>query len=209
MIRVVIESPYAGDVARNVAYAKQCVMDSLRRGEAPYASHIFFTQDGLLNDDVPWERERGISAGLDWGRSAEIVAFYVDHGISDGMRRGLAAARARCSAVEVRALTRPVTGADFAQLYGVDESGGETQTKAEADALVARVLFRMEEDEDLRVAERTSCVTQVRAFAEEVHARGHLDASGWIAAAAQRLEGAGHASIRPETNRDAGEEHSS
>ena len=39
---VVVESPLAGDVERNVAYAKQAGMDCLRRGEAPYASHLFF-----------------------------------------------------------------------------------------------------------------------------------------------------------------------
>ena len=41
MILVVIESPYAGDVEANVAYAKRCVLDCLRLGEAPYASHLF------------------------------------------------------------------------------------------------------------------------------------------------------------------------
>jgi len=34
--RVIVESPYAGDVARNVEYARACVRDSLQRGEAPY-----------------------------------------------------------------------------------------------------------------------------------------------------------------------------
>jgi hypothetical protein len=46
---VIIESPYAGDVEPNVAYAKAAVLDCLSRGEAPYASHLFFTQDGILN----------------------------------------------------------------------------------------------------------------------------------------------------------------
>ena len=32
---VVLESPYAGDVARNVRYARACLRDSLLRGEAP------------------------------------------------------------------------------------------------------------------------------------------------------------------------------
>ncbi len=53
---VVIESPYAGDVQANVAYAKRCVADCLRRGESPYASHLFFTQDGILDDLKPEER---------------------------------------------------------------------------------------------------------------------------------------------------------
>ena len=35
MIRVVVESPFAGDVERNMEYAKEAVLDCLRRGEAP------------------------------------------------------------------------------------------------------------------------------------------------------------------------------
>lgn len=67
---VVIESPYTGDVEGNVAYAKRCVMDCLKRGEAPYASHLFFTQPGILDDLKPEERMRGILAGLAWAVAA-------------------------------------------------------------------------------------------------------------------------------------------
>jgi hypothetical protein len=110
MLRVVIESPYRGktdeETAENVAYAKACVMDSLGRGEAPYASHLFFTQPGLLDDTVPDERAWGIDAGLAWGRSADVVAVYVDRGVSEGMRKGIDAARARAAKVEFRLLGR-------------------------------------------------------------------------------------------------------
>ena len=37
---VIVESPYAGDVEANEEYARQCVRDSLMRGEAPIASHL-------------------------------------------------------------------------------------------------------------------------------------------------------------------------
>lgn len=86
---VIIESPYAGDVERNVEYAKACVRDSSTRGEAPYASHLFFTQDGLLDDDDPEQREQGIDAGLAWGGKADLRAVYTDLGISPGMREGI------------------------------------------------------------------------------------------------------------------------
>lgn len=46
MRRVVLESPFAGDVERNVRYAKACIRDCLSRGEAPIASHLLFTQPG-------------------------------------------------------------------------------------------------------------------------------------------------------------------
>jgi hypothetical protein len=82
---VILESPYAGDVDRNVAYARAALADSLRRGEAPIASHLLYTQPGVLDDDVPDERRLGIDAGLAWGRVADAAVFYVDLGMSRGM----------------------------------------------------------------------------------------------------------------------------
>jgi hypothetical protein len=85
MIRVIIESPYAGDIERNVRYARMAVRDSLSRGEAPIASHLLYTQEGILDDDVPDERMLGIDAGLAWKGVAEKHVFYVDYGYSKGM----------------------------------------------------------------------------------------------------------------------------
>ena len=85
MIRVVLESPFAGDVERNIKYARECVRDSLSRGEAPIASHLLYTQEGILDDDVPDERQWGIDAGLAWKEVAEKHVFYIDYGMSNGM----------------------------------------------------------------------------------------------------------------------------
>lgn len=63
--------------------------DCLGRNEAPLASHLLYTQPGVLDDDDPHERLLGMEAGLAWGRVAELTAVYVDLGISDGMRRGM------------------------------------------------------------------------------------------------------------------------
>lgn len=101
---VLIESPYAGDIARNVAYAKAAVRDCLARGEAPYASHLFFTQEGLLRDDVPEERKQGIEAGLAWGAKADLTAVYMDHGITEGMKLGIERARVEGRPVEERSI---------------------------------------------------------------------------------------------------------
>src|SRR5690606_21487830 len=38
--RVIVESPYAGDVETHVAYARAALRDCLSRGEAPIASHL-------------------------------------------------------------------------------------------------------------------------------------------------------------------------
>lgn len=91
MILVVIESPFAADLLRSREchwrYLRRCLVDSLRRGEAPYASHALFPH--VLDDDDTRERALGIEAGLLWGARADLVAVYTDHGISRGMRHGI------------------------------------------------------------------------------------------------------------------------
>jgi hypothetical protein len=62
--------------------------DSLARGEAPFASHALYTLPGVLDDDVPEERRRGMEAGFAWGEAADQVAVYVDLGVSRGMLEG-------------------------------------------------------------------------------------------------------------------------
>jgi hypothetical protein len=56
--RVIVESPYAGDIVRNITYARRAVRDSVLRGEAPIASHLLFPA-GILDDDIPKERALG------------------------------------------------------------------------------------------------------------------------------------------------------
>lgn len=101
---VIIESPYAGDVAANEAYARACVRDSLARGEAPIASHLLYTQPGVLDDNAPAERQWGIDAGLAWRRVADASIVYTDRGVSAGMKYGIAAAEAAGVPVEYRTL---------------------------------------------------------------------------------------------------------
>jgi hypothetical protein len=95
MRRVVIESPYAGDVERNLRYLRACMRDCLLRDEAPYASHALYTQLGVLDDGIPAERERGIAAGFAWREQAELVVFYVDLGWSRGMEAAYACLEGR------------------------------------------------------------------------------------------------------------------
>lgn len=118
---VIVESPYAGDVATNTAYARACLADCLRRGEAPLASHLLYTQPGVLRDDVPGERALGIEAGLAWGRVAELTAVYTDLGVSSGMTTGIARAQAEGRPVEMRTVPgwrRPAVVAPVAVLAG-------------------------------------------------------------------------------------------
>ena len=101
---VIIESPFAGDEARNLKYVRACMHDCLTRGDAPFASHALYTQPGVLDDDIAHERELGITAGFDWRQVAECTVVYADLGVTRGMRYGIADALARSSPIEIRSL---------------------------------------------------------------------------------------------------------
>ena len=80
---VIVESPYAGDIARNVLYARACLLDSIRRGEAPFASHLLYPQ--VLDEYNPEDRAQGITLGHEVMVRADLVVFYTDLGWSPGM----------------------------------------------------------------------------------------------------------------------------
>lgn len=96
---VIIESPYRGndyvETDLNIMYARACVRDALLRGEAPFASHLLYTQSGILDDTKPDERTQGIHAGFAWREIADATIFYMDRGWSQGMRYGLEHAESR------------------------------------------------------------------------------------------------------------------
>lgn len=81
--RVIIESPYRGDIRLNKAYACLAMLDSIMRGEAPFASHLLYTQ--MLDDNDPHERGLGIALGFAWHGVADLIAYYIDLGMSEGM----------------------------------------------------------------------------------------------------------------------------
>lgn len=105
---VIVESPFAPSLTANeeehVAYARSCLADCLLRGEAPYASHLLYTQEGVLDDTDPDERALGIEAGIAWGERADAVVVYTDYGISRGMQYGIERATRRGTPIEYRSL---------------------------------------------------------------------------------------------------------
>lgn len=104
MVLVIIESPFAGDIEKNIRFARACVRDSLEKGEAPLASHLLYTQEGILRDGVPEERNWGIEAGLAWGKKAQKTIVYTNLGISSGMKKGIERAIEEGREVEYREL---------------------------------------------------------------------------------------------------------
>lgn len=107
---VIIESPLgtkpdgsrctAEEMAENQRYARACVLDSYKRGEAPAASHVF--GPCVLDDTDPEQRRMGMETGFAWADAVAaanranllddvpIAAVYVDRGITGGMREGFA-----------------------------------------------------------------------------------------------------------------------
>lgn len=113
---VVVESPYRPVGCRPTSmewqiqldnhetYARACMKDCLDRGEAPIASHLLYTQPGVLSETVDAERLRGIEAGLQWSKVAEKTVIYIDEGISKGMAFAYLRAMHDCRTVEFRSL---------------------------------------------------------------------------------------------------------
>jgi len=88
LVRTIIESPFAGNVVRNLRYVRACMRDAFMRGEAPFASHALYTQEGVLDDNHPEERELGIWGGFMYREVCPRSAFYLDYGMSGGMQHG-------------------------------------------------------------------------------------------------------------------------
>ena len=90
MVRVVLESPYAGNYDLNETYAELAMHDCLvNHNESPYASHLLYTRRFVLRDDVPSDRKLGIKAGFYWRDVAQKSVFYQDLGMTEGMKEGV------------------------------------------------------------------------------------------------------------------------
>lgn len=99
---VILESPFAGDVAGNTAYARQCLADCLKRREAPIASHLLYTQ--VLDDSKRADRILRSGAGMAWQAAVEALVVYTDKGLSAGVREAIQLAKDLGLPVEYRRL---------------------------------------------------------------------------------------------------------
>ena len=99
---VMIESPYAGDVEKNLRYLRAALHDCLIRGEAPFASHGLYTQ--VLDDTNPEERKHGIEAGFAFREVSDYTVVYNDLGISPGMQLGIDHSHSKNIPVKFRSL---------------------------------------------------------------------------------------------------------
>ena len=117
-----IESPYSApttaEIKRNIRYARAAVRDCLLRGETPYASHLFFTQTGILDDNIAEDRILGINAGkYIIQKLGAMTVVYADLGISKGMEFGIALAKNDGRKIEFRSL-----GKEWEDIFLIHES---------------------------------------------------------------------------------------
>lgn len=107
MKRVVIESPFAGNIEMNKAYGRFAMHDCLvNHNESPYASHLLYTQENVLRDHLPEERKLGIEAGFFWRNVAEKSIFYTDLGVTEGMKLGIKDCEKKKKDYELRILPK-------------------------------------------------------------------------------------------------------
>ncbi len=103
---VIVESPFFNKdedlQILNIFYARECMRDCLYRGEAPYLSHLLYTQ--ILDDNIEEERNFGIQAGFEFRKVINHTIVYTDLGISKGMECGIKNALEMGNTVEYRTL---------------------------------------------------------------------------------------------------------
>ena len=103
---VQLETPFAAgtpeEIVVNIDYARRCARHCLDLGEAPFVSHLLYTQ--MLDDTFKPHRRKGIEGGLAWASHAEASAVYTDLGITPGMEKGIARAEKEGRPVEKRTL---------------------------------------------------------------------------------------------------------
>jgi hypothetical protein len=122
MKRVIIESPYNGEVELNEGYAELAMRDCLLNyNEAPFASHLLYTRRFALNDNDASQRILGINAGFAWRDNAEKTVFYIDLGISSGMLEGIKDCEAKNQFYETRVLPEDLWNIfkEYAKLIGI------------------------------------------------------------------------------------------
>jgi len=110
---VFVESPYSGDIDRNVRYLKLCKYDCWARNEMPCASHDDMTQhpakvDFYVSDYEPeWDvytRDEAINGAHALRALCAKTIFYVDLGESRGMKAGMEYCKKHNIPYEVRKL---------------------------------------------------------------------------------------------------------
>jgi hypothetical protein len=68
---------------QNLIYARLLLLNSLKLGEAPFASHLLYTQVWSEREDL---RQAGIRSGIEFHNRVDLIVLGVDLGTSTGMK---------------------------------------------------------------------------------------------------------------------------
>lgn len=89
MNKVYICSPYRAtnvdELHRNIAYAQEMTLQAIKAGAAPYTPHLYLPN--ILDDSNAEAREQGMSVGLEFLMSCDVIWVCGKYGISEGMRK--------------------------------------------------------------------------------------------------------------------------
>lgn len=122
-VRVLIETGYGTAIRQSINatdYLEDCLDHSFSRGEAPWSPGAFY---GTYHPDKALAEQ----AALAWVRSAELLAVYIDTGLTVPMHRLAAAARLANVPVEVRSLNAQFPAAALKQLHAQLTAGGQVE----------------------------------------------------------------------------------
>lgn len=116
---ILLESPYLHehpiDGEEYSIYLSRCLRDSLKRGEAPIATHAMYTRPGVLNLSIG-EATLATLASDDLAELIPITVAYTDYGITEKMDLGLDRAGRWKHTIEYREIGKN-TREDYAGNY--------------------------------------------------------------------------------------------
>lgn len=79
---IFVASPYAGDVEKNIGYAKEACRYVLNEGNAFFCPHLLYPQ--ILDDNILEERKLGIKMGKEFLNQCDELWVFGNH-ISNGI----------------------------------------------------------------------------------------------------------------------------
>jgi len=81
-------------------YAVRASQDSIKRHEAPISTSLFFYD--TLNIHVRIEKDIGLQSMMSWIRHADVLAVYIDYGITQAMDLCIKIAKIKGCKIEYR-----------------------------------------------------------------------------------------------------------
>lgn len=83
-------------------FAQRAVQDSSKRNEAPICNHLFYYE--FLNTNLTIERDQGFHSVLTWVSKCDILAVYIDQGITQAMQAVINLAQLKSKKIEYRSI---------------------------------------------------------------------------------------------------------